>query len=376
MSIAVPPAITFVGHPFASIGKGEEMRSCMRALVSLEEPIGCFDIYRHAKRQDADHLAEVLPLETKRLDSPLRIFHVNGDEVGQVLERVSALGLDFAAGHNAIVPAWELPIFPAIWVKELKRFDSVLAISRFVQQGLSAAGIEARHIGQSIEVAPRPFLSRRYFGIRESALVFMAFADVSSFLSRKNPAAVVEVFRRLIAARPFDDVQLVLKVKNASEEAVADGLDDGLPPSNLVRVNRLLSTHEQHSLLAAADCVVSLHRAEGFGRGTGEAMALGKVALATGWSGNLDYMTEANSLLVRHTMVPLQQGDYVRWEGQEWAEPDLDHALAQVLRLVDENGLIRRLARRGRDEALLESGNRAVGLRLLEWQRGVKFKPN
>ncbi|UPY36024.1 glycosyltransferase [Sediminicoccus sp. KRV36] len=374
MNSGATPAVTFIGHPFAPIGKGEELRSCIRALRSMGEPVSCFDIYRYAERQDPDHLAEILPIETKNLDAPVRIFHINGDEVEASLQRLEDLGLDFAAGHNAIVPAWELPVFPAVWVDALRRFDSVLAISRFAQQGLAASGINARHIGQSIEVTSRPFLSRRYFGIRESALVFVAFADVSSFLSRKNPAAVVEVFRRLIAARPFADVQLVLKVKNAAEEAAADELDAGLPPGSCVRITRLLSSHEQHSLLASADCVVSLHRAEGFGRGTGEAMALGKVALATGWSGNLDYMTNTNSLLVRHRMVPLQAGDYVQWEGQEWAEPDLDHALDQALRLVDDPKQFAYFSRRGRDEALLESGNRAVGLRLLEWLREVESK--
>ena len=45
------------------------------------------------------------------------------------------------------------------------------------------------------------------------------------------------------------------------------------------------------SLINACDCFVSLHRSEGFGRGLGEAMALGRLALGTGWSGNVDFMT-------------------------------------------------------------------------------------
>ena len=71
---------------------------------------------------------------------------------------------------------------------------------------------------------------------------------------------------------------------------------------------------------------MSLHRAEGFGRGLGEAMALGRLALGTGWSGNVDFMTEKNSLLVRHRMVKLKRDEYPHWQGQSWAEPDLDHA--------------------------------------------------
>ena len=40
-----------------------------------------------------------------------------------------------------------------------------------------------------------------------------------------------------------------------------------------------------------ADCYVSLHRAEGFGYTLAEAMWIGKPVIATGYSGNVDYMS-------------------------------------------------------------------------------------
>jgi glycosyltransferase involved in cell wall biosynthesis len=43
---------------------------------------------------------------------------------------------------------------------------------------------------------------------------------------------------------------------------------------------------------------VSLHRAEGFGLVNAEAMARGKVVIATAWSGNMDFMSASNSLPV------------------------------------------------------------------------------
>ena len=50
--------------------------------------------------------------------------------------------------------------------------------------------------------------------------------------------------------------------------------------------------------MAACDCYVSLHRAEGFGLTLAEAMAIGKPVIATGYSGNVDFMNDANSYLV------------------------------------------------------------------------------
>jgi glycosyltransferase involved in cell wall biosynthesis len=119
------------------------------------------------------------------------------------------------------------------------------------------------------------------------------------------------------------------------------------------------------SLINACDCFVSLHRAEGFGRGPGEAMALGRLAMATGWSGNVDFMTAGNALLVNHAMVELAPDDYPHGQGQAWADPDIAHACALLRPVLDDPARGGAIARRGRAEVLLSHGNRAVGLRIL-----------
>ena len=55
--------------------------------------------------------------------------------------------------------------------------------------------------------------------------------------------------------------------------------------------------------MARCDCYVSLHRSEGFGLTLGEAMALGKPVIATGFCGNVDFMTPENSWLVRYAVT-------------------------------------------------------------------------
>ncbi len=86
-------------------------------------------------------------------------------------------------------------------------------------------------------------------------------------------------------------------------------------------------------MLAHCDCYVSLHRAEGFGHSLAEAMRLGKPVIATRWSGNLEYMTEANSYLVDYTMSRVGHGSWPYPPASWWAEPDLDHA-AELMRAV------------------------------------------
>ena len=57
------------------------------------------------------------------------------------------------------------------------------------------------------------------------------------------------------------------------------------------------------------DCYVSLHRAEGFGLTIAEAMLCRKPVIATAYSGNMDFMTPANSYLVKHRLVELAHDD-------------------------------------------------------------------
>ncbi|MBN9509375.1 MAG: glycosyl transferase family 1 [Alphaproteobacteria bacterium] len=356
--------VTLIGHPFAPIGMGEQLRSHIAACARLQIPFGVLDIFRYAQRADAAHHALIDAHERTAPAGGIRVFHVNGDEVDAVIAAFERRGGDFAAGHNVIVPAWELPTYPKLWAQRLARFDEVWALSGFIQASLAAAGIASHLVGQSVETEPGVLLPRRAFGIRESAFVLLHSFDLSSYATRKNPEAVLTLLRRLRQAAPFLDVQLVLKVKEIEKDAAA-WAESFATEATVKIIATPLDTLATRSLLAACDCFVSLHRAEGFGRGLGEAMALGRLALGTGWSGNVDFMTEANSLLVRHTLTKVPADAYPHWQGQHWAEPDLDHAMALLRPVLQDPARGRAIAARGRREVLRGFGHRAVGLRIL-----------
>ena len=98
-------------------------------------------------------------------------------------------------------------------------------------------------------------------------------------------------------------------------------------------IDRSVTQEEMRDIYAASDAFVSLHRSEGFGLNLLDMMALGKVCIATGFSGNLDFMSSRNSLLIPWTMRAVQAGDYALGEGQWWAEPDHDAAV-EAMRFV------------------------------------------
>ena len=188
--------ITVIGHPFTNIGMGEQLRSCLSSLQSVLLDCRVIDIFRAAPRVDTEYLELVAPIETRELSTGIRIFHVNGDEIDNVLKELSDRRMRFSGGFNILVPAWELPRYPDIWVEAVKKFDEVWALSKFIKMSFDNAGVTSHHVGQSVEVVHRPFLSRKYFGISESAFVFLNYLDLTSYSTRKNPEALLEMFRK------------------------------------------------------------------------------------------------------------------------------------------------------------------------------------
>ena len=371
--------LTIIGHPYAPIGMGEQLRSHVQACTALRLHHRVFDIFRYAQRTDPVHFQIIGERERRDLPGGIRMFHVNGDEAEPVIRELTARGGRFEDGYNIIVPAWELPSYPAAWAEQLHRFDEVWALSRFIQASLDTAGVESHLVGQGVELEAATTLPRRYFGIRESAFVLLNFFDVSSYPSRKNPDAVLALLERIRRDDPYRDIQLVLKAKDgerAAEKWAATVADD--PQVKVIATP--LDTLGVRSLIAACDCFVSLHRAEGFGRGMGEAMALGRLVMGTGWSGNVDFMTVTNSLLVQHALVTLQPDEYPHWQGQSWGDPDVDHAWSLLRPVLDDPDRGRAIAGRGQADVLRTHGNRAVGLRILDRleriaARGLPLRP-
>jgi hypothetical protein len=183
-----------------------------------------------------------------------------------------------------------------------------------------------------VQMGPIVPRSRAELGVPEGFLFLFSF-DYLSVFERKNPLAVIEAFSRAFA--PGEGPSLVLKCINGEHDpnnherllAAAAGRED------IHVVDRYLSPGEKDGLTATSDCYVSLHRSEGFGLGMAEAMYLGKPVIATGYSGNLDFMTEENSLLVDYRLVPIGAGAPPYPADGEWADPDVEHA-STLMRLV------------------------------------------
>ena len=193
-----------------------------------------------------------------------------------------------------------------------------------------------------------PALGRTFFGLPEGAFLFLTLYDVRSYVERKNPYGAIDAFEKAFGTQ-HTDVLLVVKALNAGPGEMARLRRRIGSACNIRVLSATLEKRAVHSLIRACDALVSLHRSEGFGLVLAEAMSLGVPVIATGWSANTDFMDGGNSCPVSYHLVDTG-GAYVPMrQRQQWADPDLADAAAQMRRLVLEPSFRRRIAQAGQD---------------------------
>ena len=96
-----------------------------------------------------------------------------------------------------------------------------------------------------------------------------------------------------------------------------------------------LTRYQLLQLYGCCDGFLSMHRAEGFGRGMAEALQLGLDVVATDWSGNTDFCKGPLAHPIPYELVPVTPGAYPHWPEQVWAEPNIK-AAAEALRKIEK----------------------------------------
>ena len=320
------PGVTVLGYLDAENGVGAVGRAMVDVLREARVP--------YLAVQCAD------PLATRRLGEPVgaavapeggvNVVCVNADELPVVTER---LGDRIPPARRQIgIWAWEVEVFPE-WMGRSSRFvDEVWTYSRHAAEAIAAVVDVPVHVFRPpVRVPPpAPAVERAALGLPEGFVVMFCF-DFHSVVERKNPLGVLEAYSRAFA--PKDGAHLVIKTFNGASDPIALARLRAAAErrSDISLLNRHMTADHQNALMRACDCYVSLHRAEGYGLTMAEAMALGKPVVATGYSGNLEFMTDETGILVPYDLVPVPIGCDPYPAGTLWAEPDLD-AAARALR--------------------------------------------
>ena len=113
-------------------------------------------------------------------------------------------------------------------------------------------------------------------------------------------------------------------------------------------ITETLSREQVNGLIACADAVVSLHRAEGFGLVLAEAMLLGTPVIATNWSSNTEFMTTDVSCLVDYKLIELQEDLWMFKKGNRWADADISQAAEYMRKLYEDREYGMQMAQRAK----------------------------
>jgi glycosyltransferase involved in cell wall biosynthesis len=325
----VPP-VNVAGYFRAELGIGVAGRALLAALETTDIPFNtvAFD-------QTANRLCH--PFTERHSDAgqaDINIVCINPDQIGVFAEQV---GPDFWNGRYTIgVWFWEAEDFPLAFHHAFNHVDEIWVASEFMRETF-------------LKVSPKPVfkyrlpvltpsvdrsISRAQLNLPDGFIFLFSF-DFLSVLERKNPLGLIDAFCR---AFPLNSgPRLVIKTINGDKRILEmEKLKYAIRKRpDIILMDGYLPAIDNATFTALADCYVSLHRSEGFGLTIAEAMALGKPVIATGYSGNLEFMTAENSYVVpaRRCEVGPEREPYPA--DSHWSEPDAE-AAARLLRHVYE----------------------------------------
>lgn len=335
--------VNLVGFLEGELGLGEVGRKLGRGLEQAGIPFSAISYRRAPSRQP--HPVDIPISHEASFDT--NVICLNADYLHTFL---ADAGVDFFAGRYTIgVWFWESSIFRPENLEGFRFVDEVWVASEYVRRTIAAqADVPVHVVPLPIEAPMTP----PGLPAEQDLTGRFTFLFIFDFVSaqRKNPTAVVEAFKQ--AFEPGQGPVLVMKSINGKERK-PHWLDDlvaateGRPDIRVI--DGYVAADQRDAFLAACDCYVSLHRSEGFGLTVAEAMAHGKPVIATGYSGNLEFMNESNGYLVPYLLTPVPEDWWAYSPGADWAEPDVASASALMRHVYENQDEARARAENARD---------------------------
>ena len=335
--------VRVAGYFTSSIGLGEAARRQSRFIASLNKKVVRLDL----SDRIIPHRQRFLPNEILNNSSETNqttIFHVNPPEMPKAID---TLGLD---DNSYRIGYWvyELDRAPFVWRFSTRLVHEIWAPSKF------AASALGRRMNKPVKVMPLPIdlvspnkKMREKLGIPSDVFVVLLAFDVNSTVSRKNPYSSIRAFQT--AFQNEESVRLIIKVSGLENwTPAAEQLSQLVSNDpNIIIISEVLSEADMSGLIIATDVVISLHRSEGFGLLLAEAMAREKAVVATGWSGNMEFMNEETALLVPYTLIDVndRQNEY---GAGKWADPDFDEAVDRLKFCFANVGELQKLGKRAK----------------------------
>ncbi|HVV65172.1 MAG TPA: glycosyltransferase [Rhizomicrobium sp.] len=342
-----PCDVLLVGHASKNTGLGRNYRMLMQALELTGSRVVGLDFDSRADVANA-RLAD---FARSARGVPVAVFAVNAHDVPEIFvkDRRGVL-IDC---HCAGFFLWEASRPAAMQELGVRLMDEVWAPTRYVADIYSPFA-ETHVVGKGLFRGDEEFLNAPRRAPERETFRFVTVFDFDSSIERKNPLAVALAFQEAFGGQ--EKVELVIKTSNVNPQHWSNAwshwetlISHTLGDSRIRIVRERYSDEQMAALIGDADCVVSLHRSEGFGYLISDAMAFGTPVIATDYSGNADFASALTAFPAPYVLVPVPDGA-VRWrcEGAVWADPDVSAAARQMRAVFDDRPEARARAERAR----------------------------
>lgn len=354
-----PRGVNYAGFLGAALGLGEAARGYVEALRAQGFDVRSVDADEVIPGRGRNGSASGRgPLSPADFPHPVNIVHINPDLLHNFWHHAGA-GF-FRNRFTVGIWAWETPVFPREWTDRFDLVDEIWVGGSYMARGISMASPVPVLVMPHVVEAPDVPADRSRFRLEPDEFIFLFSFDFHSSPLRKNPQAVISAFKK--AFDPREPARLVIKsINGASRPDKLRELKEACGGHRVTFMDQVLTGEDRSRLLASSDCFVSLHRAEGFGLGIAEAMAGGKPVIATGWSGNMDFMNQGNSFPVKFSLAPLEEDDPPYRKGPLWAVPDIDDAAARMRLVYDDRGLARRVGEAAAEHLRSHNSSQVIG---------------
>ncbi len=333
--------VALIGHFSAELGVGEAGRRLSLLLTALGLETKLID-FRGSKSRKLDKSVKT----QEHLDSRgYLISCVNADQIAYTncLYRIPANSTTSHIGFWS----WELEHFPKGFKPATHLVDEIWTVSEFSRQAIGRlAETPVRAIKLPVPIPELRKGLRDHFKFRTNDRIALVNFDFSSDVERKNILNTLTAYK--LAFPNEADSKLVIKSINYSSKNPEHLKiwEQCISRKDIIWMPNYLSRSEMSELMSIADVYLSLHRSEGYGINLADAMARSVPVIATGYSGNLDFMNDSCSVLIDYKLVRVSSyGGFM--VDSVWAEPDLEQAAGQLRRFLGNNELAKRVGRAG-----------------------------
>lgn len=321
-AIHEPPRIAFIGPWNYDNGAGVASRGYLSAWARTGFPLNRHPIERpfHTHRL----VAPAVPLLDFDGPPDLAVVHLNPDGWPLYLTDGQRAMID-AAPRRAGLWVWETGRLPESWQAGLAAVDAVWTPSTYCRD-LFSDTLPTFVVPHPVPLPPPPSRPasaalRESLGLGQAERILLYVFDGASSLLRKNPFALVAAFGATgLAGRGW---RLVLKTRKLFDSAEQGRrlVAAAAETPGVLLIEREMAPGQLADLIGLCDIYASVHRSEGFGLTVAEAMAAGRLVIATDHGGSRDFLKADCGFPVPCRLVEAG-GDAIYGGGGLWAEID------------------------------------------------------